>query len=155
MLKSKRLSRFVWEIQIKFKWSKTNWLSRQTALHSSPTFLSRVFHIRTEMPILAFSSLLCENKKISSDKILPQLRIEPRPLIASDSKSNTLLPGGNILVLESFCFHTVETKMPILTFLCVCEKLDCTRQVDYSIMNTASCWELQVWNWNPFPWQPL
>ena len=50
-----------------------------------------VFHICTEMPILAFSSLLCENKKKSSDKILPPVGIEPRPLIASDSKSNTLL----------------------------------------------------------------
>ena len=24
----------------------------------------RVFHIRTEMPIVAFSSLLCENQKV-------------------------------------------------------------------------------------------
>ena len=50
----------------------------------------RVFHIRTEMPTLAFSSLLHENKK-SSDKMLPPVGIEPRPLITSDSKSNTIL----------------------------------------------------------------
>ena len=29
---------------------------------------------------------------------------------------------GNILSLEFFCFHAVKTKMPILAFLCVCEK---------------------------------
>ena len=40
------------------------------------------------MPILAFSSLLRENKKKSSDKMLIPVGIEPRPLIASDSKSN-------------------------------------------------------------------
>ena len=50
-----------------------------------------VFHIRTEMPILAFLSLLCENKKKISDKMLPPVGIEPGPLIASDSKSNALL----------------------------------------------------------------
>ena len=49
----------------------------------------RIFHIRTEMPILAFSSLLRENKKIPVTKCYPQVGIEPRPLIAS--KSNTLL----------------------------------------------------------------
>ena len=30
--------------------------------------------------------------------------------------------GGNILLLECFCFHVVKTKMPQLAFLCVCEK---------------------------------
>ena len=33
--------------------------------------------------------------------------------------------GGNILSLELFCFHAVKTKMPILAFLCVCEKPEC------------------------------
>ena len=45
----------------------------------------------TKMPILAFVFLLRENKKKSSDKMLPPVGIEPGPLIASDSKSNTLL----------------------------------------------------------------
>ena len=43
------------------------------------------------MPILAFLSILNENKKKSSDKTLPLVGIEPRPFITSDSKSNTLL----------------------------------------------------------------
>ena len=38
---------------------------------------SRVFHIHTEMPILACSSLLHENKN-SSDKMLPRVGIEPK-----------------------------------------------------------------------------
>ena len=33
----------------------------QEVLDSTST---RVFHIRTEMPIVAFSSLLCENQKV-------------------------------------------------------------------------------------------
>ena len=45
----------------------------------------------TKMPIVAFLSLLRENKKKSSDKMLPPVEIEPGPLIASDSKSNTIL----------------------------------------------------------------
>ena len=32
---------------------------------------------------------------------------------------------GNILSLDFFGFHAVKTKMPILAFLCVCEKPDC------------------------------
>ena len=44
------------------------------------------------MPIVAFLSLLRENKKKkSSDKMLPPVGIEPRPLIASDSKPHTIL----------------------------------------------------------------
>ena len=39
------------------------------------------------MPISASETLLYENK--SSDKMLPPVGIEPRPLITSDSKSNT------------------------------------------------------------------
>ena len=45
----------------------------------------------TKMPILPFLSLLHENQKKSSDEILLPVGIEPRPLIASDSKSNTIL----------------------------------------------------------------
>ena len=33
--------------------------------------------------------------------------------------------GGNILSLDFFCFHAVKTKMPILAFLCLCQKPDC------------------------------
>ena len=36
------------------------------------------------MPILAFSSLLRENKKNSGDKMLPPVGIEPGPLKGSD-----------------------------------------------------------------------
>ena len=39
---------------------------------------NRVFHIRTEMPIVAFSSLYVKAKK-SSNKMLPPVGIEPRP----------------------------------------------------------------------------
>ena len=35
-------------------------------------FNKRVFHMRTEMPIVAFSSLPCENKKIPVTKCYPQ-----------------------------------------------------------------------------------
>ena len=59
----------------------------------------RVFYIHTEMPIVAFLSLLRE--KISSDKMLPPVGIEPETLIASDFKSNTIL---SILSLAFFCF---------------------------------------------------
>ena len=31
--------------------------------------------------------------------------------------------GGSILSLDYICFHAVKMKMPILAFLCVCEKL--------------------------------
>ena len=44
------------------------------------------------MSILASQTLLHENKK-SSDKMLPPVGIEPGPLVASEPKSNTLLPG--------------------------------------------------------------
>ena len=38
-----------------------------------------VFHIHTEMPILAFSSLLCENKKFQRQNVpYPLVGIEPR-----------------------------------------------------------------------------
>ena len=47
----------------------------------------------TEMPIVAFLSSLHEKKK-SSDKMLPSVGIEPRPLIVSDSKSNTETLGS-------------------------------------------------------------
>ena len=36
----------------------------------------------TKMPIVAFLSLLLENKKKSSDKMLPPMRIEPGPKLA-------------------------------------------------------------------------
>ena len=45
----------------------------------------------TKMPIMAFSSLLSEKRKNSSDKMLPSAGIEPRLLITCDSKSNTLI----------------------------------------------------------------
>ena len=48
-----------------------------------------IFTSYTKMPILAFLSLLRGKK--SSDKMLPAVGIEPRPLIDSDSKSNTIL----------------------------------------------------------------
>ena len=67
---------------------------------------SRVFHMRTEMPILAFSSLLHEYKKNSSDKMSPPVGIA----IASDSKSNTLLSTlhWHVLLRRSlnFCSST-------------------------------------------------
>ena len=49
--------------------------------------VNRVFHVCTEMPIVAFSSSLSENKKKSSDKMIPLVGIEPGP---SDYRSNTL-----------------------------------------------------------------
>ena len=49
----------------------------------------RVFHKHTEMPILAFSSLLHENKKNPVTKMLPPAGIEPRqPLIISPTCSS-------------------------------------------------------------------
>ena len=47
----------------------------------------RVFHKLYENANIGFLSLLFENPK----KILPPVGIEPGPLIASDSKSNTIL----------------------------------------------------------------
>ena len=36
----------------------------------------------------------------------------------------SIATGGNILSLEFFCCHVVKMKIPILTFLCICEKPD-------------------------------
>ena len=44
------------------------------------------------MPILASEALLHENENPVT-KMLPPVEIEPWPLIASDSKSNTILSG--------------------------------------------------------------
>ena len=41
--------------------------------------------------------------------------------------SGSIPTMGNILLLEFFCFHAVKTKMPILAFLCVCEKPECVK----------------------------
>ena len=40
---------------------------------------NKVFHLRTEMPNVAFSSLLCENKKHSCDKMIPLVGIKSGP----------------------------------------------------------------------------
>ena len=48
----------------------------------------RVFHTRTEMPTLAFLSLLHENKKIQLQNVTPSGN---RTQAASDYKSNTML----------------------------------------------------------------
>ena len=56
------------------------------------------------MPIVAFLSFLLENKKKSSDKMLPPVGIEPRPLIASDSKSKTLISEQTRHLLERLRF---------------------------------------------------
>ena len=50
-------------------------------------------------PVLAAEALLCENKK-NQLKILPPVALEPRPVINSDSRSNTILSGltGHLLV---------------------------------------------------------
>ena len=55
--------------------------------------VSRGFHKYTTlaiMPILASDALLCKNKKIQW-KMLPQVGIEPAPLITYDSRSDTIL----------------------------------------------------------------
>ena len=59
--------------------------------------------------ILAFSSLLPENKK-PSDKMLPPVGIEPRPGITSDSKSNSLLSElVRHVLLRSLNFYSCTT----------------------------------------------
>ena len=45
---------------------------------------------------------------------------------------------GNILSLEFFCFHAVKRKMPILEFLCVCEKPDCTNEFQLGFAETRT-----------------
>ena len=72
-------------------------------------FSRRVFHICTEMPIVAFSSSLCENKRNSSDKMLPPVGIEPGSLIASDSESNTILSTWHVLLKRSLNFCSCTT----------------------------------------------
>ena len=54
---------------------------------------TRVFHKCTEMPILAFSSLLHENKKIQWQNVTPSGN---RTQAASDYKSNMLLSTHNL-----------------------------------------------------------
>ena len=46
---------------------------------AAPLRCIRVFHIRTEMPIVTFSSLLGEKKNESSDKMISLVGIEPGP----------------------------------------------------------------------------
>ena len=58
----------------------------------------RVFHKLYENANIAFLSLLGEKKK-SSDKMLHPVGIEPGPLIASDSKSNTILSTLTLYLL--------------------------------------------------------
>ena len=109
-------------ISIKSTNHKETWLSfLKVRLYSC---YNRDFHIRTEMPIVAFSSSLDENKNESSDKMIALVGIEPGP---SYCKSNMESEGpGSIPTFyhrNCFCFHTVKTKMPQLSFLWVCEKL--------------------------------
>ena len=42
--------------------------------------------------------------------------------IVSDLESEAMRGQGSILSLEFFVFTPVKTKMPVLAFLCVCEK---------------------------------
>ena len=61
-------------------------LSRRSEFESLFCFL--FLHASCSQTILAFSSLLHENKKKSSDKMLPPMGIEPRqPLILSPELS--------------------------------------------------------------------
>ena len=51
----------------------------------------RLFHKLYENGNIGIFVFTASKPKKSSDKMLPPVRIEPRPLIASDSKSNTIL----------------------------------------------------------------
>ena len=65
------------------------------------------------MPILAFLSLLHENKK-SSNKMLPPVGIEPGPLITSDSKSNTILSGLTWHLLVRLRLRSLYSHAPLI-----------------------------------------
>ena len=54
-----------------------------------PDCLIRGFHKHTTLANIGIKGIICEKK--SSDKMLPLVGIELGPLIASDSKSNTIL----------------------------------------------------------------
>ena len=62
-----------------------------TARFSNNVIVIEFFTNTTKMPILAFLCLLRENKKSSDIKCYPPMGIKLGPLIASDSKTNSLL----------------------------------------------------------------
>ena len=65
-----------------------------------------------------FKDLLSSTCQVSVERIVLDLESETMRGLGS------IPSGGKILSLEFFCFHTVKTKMPVLVFLCVCEKRD-------------------------------
>ena len=79
-------TRIVFHLRKFESWKQAHW--KFAALHVAAC--NQVFHKLYENANLASEALLRENKKCG-DKMLPLVEIEPRPLITSDSKSNTLL----------------------------------------------------------------
>ena len=63
------------------------------------------FRIRTEMPIVVFSSLLGENKNESSDKMIALVGIEPGPSYAKsnmESEGPGSIPTRGIILSHGF-----------------------------------------------------
>ena len=63
-----------------------------------------------------FKDLLSNVCQVSVERRVLDLESEAMRCLGS------IPTGGDILSLEFFCFHAVKTKMPILAFLCICEK---------------------------------
>ena len=73
--------------------------------------LIELFTNYTKMSILAFLSLLRENKKYS-DKLFHSVGIQPGPLITSDSKFSTILSAQT-----SYLFVRLRLKAPHIVVL--------------------------------------
>ena len=64
-----------------------------------------------------------------------QLHVERRVFDLESEAMGSIPTGGNILSLEFFCFPAVKAKMPILAFLCVCEKPELLNTFPVSIVH--------------------
>ena len=88
---------------------------RNTRLHTGMDF-NRVFHKHTTLAIMPIwhQRLYYVKTEKSSDKMLPTVRIDPRPLITCNSKSNTLLSELTGHLLVRLRLYAPYVFMPIL-----------------------------------------
>ena len=74
-----------------------------------------------------FKDFLSSTCQVSVERIVLDLESEAM------RGPGSIPAGGKTLSLEFFGFHVVKTKMPILAFLCVCEKPECLSRYKTSI----------------------
>ena len=107
------------------------------------------------MPMLASEAWLCENKKFQW-KMLPPAGIEPRPLITSDSKSNTLLSTLTCYVLlRSLNFSSCTTWFLDLDNLVGINRAWLYKELKVSVLqaNVNLVQKGECWAWNQWSWE--